>query len=49
MQQDPERWRRGVVIVQIGIVNLGGATVLDDMARNPESPALTERIEHGLE
>lgn len=45
MRQDPERWRRGVVTVRIGIVDLGGVTVLDDMARTPEAPALNERIE----
>jgi hypothetical protein len=48
MRQDAERWGRGVVIVRIGVVDLGGATVLDEMARAPGSPALTERIERCL-
>lgn len=49
MGREPERWRRGAVIIRIGIVDLGGASILEWMARTPDDPALLARIDGGVE
>jgi hypothetical protein len=36
MAQDPERWRRGIVVIRIGVNNIGQAEHLDRLARDPE-------------
>jgi hypothetical protein len=49
MGREPERWRRGAVIIRIGIVDLGGASILEWMARTPDDPALLARIDGCVE
>ncbi len=44
MDREPERWRRGVVVIRIGIVDLGGEEQLARMARDPDDPALVEQV-----
>lgn len=44
MDRDPERWRRGVVVVRIGICDLGSPWVLDAMAQDPNAPELVHQI-----
>lgn len=41
----PMDWRRAVVIIRIGIIDLGGSAQLVEMARDPDSPALCARID----
>jgi hypothetical protein len=45
MDQEPERWKRGVVIIRIGIMDLSGYDNLDAMARDPDSADLILKIE----
>ena len=45
MTADPERWREGVVIIRVGIVDLGGPGRLQAMARDPDAAELVERID----
>lgn len=45
MDCEPERWRGGVVIVRIGIVDLGGTAQLDAMAQDPNAPEVAAQID----
>lgn len=45
MAEEPERWRRGVVVIRIGIVDLGGEPQLERMAIDPDDAALVRTIE----
>jgi hypothetical protein len=38
MDEDAARWRRGVVIIRIGVVDFGYASSLDRLAANPQDP-----------
>lgn len=38
MDRDPARWRQGIVIIRIGINNLGKESILVRMSRDPEDP-----------
>jgi hypothetical protein len=40
MDRDAERWRRGVVVIRIGIIDLGGDVLLAAMAKDPHDPAI---------
>lgn len=40
MDEEPERWRRGVVVIRIGLNNWAG--LLDLQASNPDAPELRE-------
>ena len=44
MNRDPQRWRRGAVIIRIGIIDLGGDTILRQMAKDPDAPSVTRTI-----
>lgn len=50
MDRDPERWRDGLVIVKIGINNLGHEGMLVRMAKDPADPEVlretTEAVAH---
>lgn len=35
MNQNPDRWQRGVVVIRIGIIDIGLTDSLDALARNP--------------
>jgi hypothetical protein len=48
MRHEPERWRRGVVVLRIGIVELGGSEVLERMARHPQAPELVALVDRCL-
>ena len=47
MDREPERWRRGVVVIRIGGANLSG--MMDLQARMPGAPAVRAVIEAGLQ
>ncbi|MET1161486.1 MAG: hypothetical protein ABWY48_03020 [Pseudoxanthomonas sp.] len=44
MDQDPARWRNGVVLIRIGVNNFGDAQDMDLLARNPQAAAVQEKI-----
>ena len=44
MDQEPARWRNGVVLIRIGINNLGDARDLEQLAHDPQAPAVQEKI-----
>ena len=44
MDREPERWRRGVVVIRIGINSFGMADSLDQLAKDPEAPAVRATI-----
>jgi len=39
MAQEPERWRRGVVVIRIGMVQMASPDFLDGLALDPRAPA----------
>lgn len=45
MDEQPERWRRGVVVVRIGINDLGRRNVLDQVAREGLSAAVRRKVD----
>lgn len=45
MDREAARWQRGVVVCRIGIVDLGGEGVLEEMARTPLSDEVRGRID----
>ena len=44
MDQEPARWRNGVVLIRIGINDLGDARDLEQLAHDPQAPAVQEKI-----
>ncbi len=44
MDDAPERWRKGVVIVRIGVNSFGTEEDLDLLARDPASPPVQDKI-----
>lgn len=44
MDREPERWRRGVVVIRIGVNSFGKAESLDPLAKDPEAPAVRATI-----
>jgi hypothetical protein len=44
MDREPQRWQRGVVVIRIGICDLGGAPILGAMAQDPSAPELVDTI-----
>jgi hypothetical protein len=44
MDQEPARWRNGVVLIRIGINSFGDAGNLDQLARDPRAAAVQEKI-----
>jgi hypothetical protein len=38
MDQEPQRWRKGVVVIRIGVVDFGLDNSLDQLARSPAAP-----------
>ncbi len=44
MDQEPARWRNGVVLIRIGINSFGDARNLDQLARDPRAAAVQEKI-----
>lgn len=45
MDEQPESWRRGVVVIRIGINDLGTRDVMEGFARDGDSAANRERVE----
>jgi len=45
MNEDPARWRRGVVVIRIGVNTFGKAAELDRLARDPRDPAVVRAID----
>ncbi|HJV96314.1 MAG TPA: SGNH/GDSL hydrolase family protein, partial [Albitalea sp.] len=45
MNLDPARWRRGIVVIRIGINDLGSIEVLDALARDPADPGVRARAD----
>jgi hypothetical protein len=45
MREDPEAWRRGAVVIRIGVVDLGSAEWGDRMANDPADARLVARID----
>ncbi|WP_036004794.1 SGNH/GDSL hydrolase family protein [Paraburkholderia caribensis] len=48
MDTEPQAWKGGVVLIRIGINDVGSHEVLDAMARDPNGPFPTERINAAL-
>lgn len=46
---DPQRWRRGVVVIRIGINDLGTADMLEAMAQEPDAAKITRATTHCVE
>ncbi|MCB9885401.1 MAG: SGNH/GDSL hydrolase family protein [Planctomycetes bacterium] len=44
MAEEPARWRGGVVVIRIGIVDLGGEPQLDRMATDPDDAELAATV-----
>ncbi len=44
MDRDPARWRKGIVVVRIGINELGDPDTLDSLARDPVGAPALQRI-----
>jgi len=44
MDQEPERWRNGVVLIRIGVNSFGNAKSLERLARDPHSPEVGATI-----
>ena len=40
MDEDPIRWRKGIVVIRIGVNDFGHADNLDQLALNPNAPAV---------
>lgn len=49
MAEDPAAWRRGAVVVRIGIIDLGGPDVLEALANDPPAEAIVRRIDVAAE
>lgn len=45
MNEEPERWRRGIVIIRIGINTFGKLKSMDGIARDPPDPDVIARID----
>ena len=45
MNEDPVRWRRGVVVIRIGVNTFGKGAELDRLARDPRDPAVVRTID----
>jgi len=45
MDREPERWRRGVVVIRIGMASLSSVALLDGMARDPADAAAREAMD----
>ena len=45
MNEDPVRWRRGLVVIRIGVNTFGKAAELDRLARDPRDPAVVRAID----
>jgi hypothetical protein len=45
MDDEPERWRRGIVVIRIGINTFGRVPSMDALARDPADPETTGRID----
>jgi len=39
MRLEPERWQRGIVVIRIGVNDIGGTAQLDEFAKDPASGA----------
>jgi len=48
MDKEPERWSRGLVVIRIGIIDLGGKPMLDAMARDPDLAQVVKATESCL-
>lgn len=44
MDQEPARWRKGVVLIRIGVNSFGGAQDLERLAHDPRAAAVQEKI-----
>lgn len=44
MDQEPARWRKGVVLIRIGVNSFGGAQDLEQLAHDPRAAAVQEKI-----
>lgn len=44
MDQEPVRWRNGVVLIRIGVNSFGDARDLEQLAHDPRAPAVQEKI-----
>ena len=44
MNREPQRWREGIVVIRIGINDLGDADTLEALARDPRDAAVAARI-----
>lgn len=49
MQEEPERWQRGVVLVRIGTNDFGGQESLDALSRDAAAPRVVARIDACVE
>lgn len=47
MNEDPQRWQRGVVVIRIGLANL--VRVIDIQAATPDAPAVQAEVQGGLQ
>jgi len=45
MNEDPVRWRQGLVVIRIGVNTFGKAAELDRLARDPRDPAVVRAID----
>lgn len=48
MDEAPERWRGGVVLIRIGVCSFGFASHLDQLAADPAAPAIRRAMEEGV-
>lgn len=46
MDQAPERWRKGVVVIRIGVNDVSTRTALTTWARNGQEPALMAKVDN---
>lgn len=44
MDEQPERWASGVVIIRIGVNNFGKVPELDALAKNPDDPVVKSKM-----
>jgi len=44
MDQEPARWRNGVVLIRIGVNSFGDARDLEQLAHDPRAPTVQEKI-----
>lgn len=45
MEREPQRWRRGVVVIRIGTNSFGKVASLDQLARDPAAPDVAATID----